>query len=484
MSAPDIDMDLMGHFAPLADGAHLTIILGAGASMPSGLPTWDEFAQKIAVLTGLVKDPKAAELLLAKQDPTFLLEAAKSSAEEHWEKHLNTALFGDPPLKAQPSSLHLAVASHYLAQPTSTTLATLNYDTLLEEAVYNELVRDHIVSTNDSGKASDPTVIIDYNGYTNNEVIVHHLHGVLFEGAAFSPIVSFKDYADLLSAESPWQRGFLSQALHRGPLLLAGTSYRDPDIRHWLHLVIRDEKPPYPALVSITRQGLGLSQDKFGLVKEALLKEWEAIGLVALPLEDLSDTAVMLRELGHLHDENYLAPQKRVAEVWERHCLQLDNLQMCYSTRLAHDSRRVSEVLGSKTQRATLWLADGAGLLARWASQSACYRSINQLKRIPTGHDSPWVAGEAIGKEETIVCDTTRDVRVSPHWSSILAIPIFANDGTNPRFATGVLTFGLETPAERLDTISDKLGELVRSLSDDWGEQLSRAAFHQNSTVN
>lgn len=78
MSAPDIDRIVMESFAALAGDAHLTVVLGAGASAPSGLPTWDEFSTRLAVLSGLVETMEAAEVLLGKQDPTIVLEAVNA----------------------------------------------------------------------------------------------------------------------------------------------------------------------------------------------------------------------------------------------------------------------------------------------------------------------------------------------------------------------------------------------------------------------
>jgi hypothetical protein len=78
VSAPDIDGALIEKFAELAVDAHLTLLLGAGASAPSGLPTWDEFAQRLLLLSGVVKSRDAAETLLGKQDPTIALEAARA----------------------------------------------------------------------------------------------------------------------------------------------------------------------------------------------------------------------------------------------------------------------------------------------------------------------------------------------------------------------------------------------------------------------
>ena len=94
MSAADISNDLLESFAPLVrDEAHLTFVLGAGASAPSGLPMWDEFARRVALSSGLVDSETAAGLLLSRQDPALVLEGAHAAAGDRWEDLLVEALY-------------------------------------------------------------------------------------------------------------------------------------------------------------------------------------------------------------------------------------------------------------------------------------------------------------------------------------------------------------------------------------------------------
>ena len=133
MSAPDITPDLLQKFHALRDGSHLTLLLGAGASAPSGLPDWDTLAIEVSVASGVVPSREAAELLVSKQDAMLVLQAARQKAGSRWKTLLNGALYGSRPLL--PSTLHLAAAGRYVAQPEYTTLATLNFDRLLEHAL-------------------------------------------------------------------------------------------------------------------------------------------------------------------------------------------------------------------------------------------------------------------------------------------------------------------------------------------------------------
>lgn len=462
MSAPDIDDEIIGQFSALAGDAHLTIVLGAGASAPSGLPEWDDFATRLATSSGLVATEDVARVLLNKQDHTIILEAAHALAGERWPQLLGAALFGHGALPPLPSPLHLAAASHLAEMPHATTLATLNFDTLLEEAVL----------TTGGG------VVVGWDGEDEPGVpTVHHLHGVVFPNDAIGPIVGYRDYAELVSNPDAWQRRFLSAALHRGPVLLAGTSYRDPDIRHWLHVILRDEALSHTAMVTIVREGLGLDRDAFEAIKRALAAEWEAIGLTALTMQDLTDVAIVIRELQFVGTPGYQSPRDRARGTWTTHHKAFRALQHDYAQSLARDAARIATTLKVAAHRATLWLADGDGKLARWATDGHEYATVQHLKRVPTGHDSFWIAGEAIAAEEVKLKDVDRQPGVSPTWRSVLAIPIFVGDGRLPDIATAVVTFGLDEGASRLLDQDDDWSSLVEQLSTEWGARINAVSF-------
>ena len=397
-----------------------------------------------------------------------MLEAARIKSGDNWTTDLHEALYGELLQPPKPSPLHLAAVGHYVSSPGLTTLSTLNFDVLLETALVSTADTDVTIGLNYPVHSKDPTI--------------YHLHGAIFDNNAHSPIVGFRDYAELVAQESPWQRQFLSKALQRGPLLLAGTSYRDPDIRQWLHLIIRDEKPQYPVLVAIVREGLGLDTSSFAMIKDALITEWEAIGLTALPMQDLADVALVVRELQYLGKDGYRSPKERARAVWNTHKFQFAELQGKYSRFLSQDSKRLSGVLETKVRQATLWLANGNGKLARWASQGVQYQDISVLKSVPTGHDSPWVSGEALGAEEVKIKDISRDARVIPSWRSVLAIPITVGDGKAPEFASAVLTFGLPLKAKTFLARQENWSSIVEELSESWRMRLQKVAFQDLSS--
>lgn len=454
----------MEQFDALRRGSHLTLLLGAGASAPSGLPDWDEFAVRVALASNVVGSREAAELLIAKQDPMLIMQAARQKAGAEWEAAISTALYGGDGSGAfTPTALHLSVAGRYSAAPDNTTLGTLNFDRLLERAIADDLQETVYSSTSES---------VGPNGVT-----VHHLHGVIDDDFIEDPVVSFADYAELLASPDAWQPDWLRQALEDGPLLIAGTTYRDPDLRQWMHTIMHKSPPQHAGIVTIVREGLGLSRDEFDMIDEALIAEWQSLGLTALALHDFTDIALVIRELEFAHLEGYRAPSERAAQLWTKHRVGLKTLQPEYAGQLERDTALIGEATGTNAHRGTLWLAAAGGKLARWASSSTEYLDVRTMKRVPAGHDSPWIAGEAMGSERPKVKDIARDGRVTPHWRSALAIPIVVGDGRLPSFASAVLTFGLSSPAIAMWERQTTWEPVARQLSEEWGTRLSGIAF-------
>lgn len=105
VSASDLTIETMNQFRDSGSQEHVTVLLGAGASITSGLPDWDTFAGRLLHASGAVDDHAVARLLIARQDPMLVVEAARAAASTRWEQILRAALYEGVVLR--PSALHL-----------------------------------------------------------------------------------------------------------------------------------------------------------------------------------------------------------------------------------------------------------------------------------------------------------------------------------------------------------------------------------------
>ena len=461
MSAPDLTAEIMQKFRESGAEKHLTILLGAGASTSSGLPDWDTFAKRILVQSGMVATDDIARLLLERQDPLLVVESARLALGEGWTRNLRTALYSGV-TSMEPSSLHLASVGHFLGgESDETSLVTLNFDPLLELALFNETGQIPL-----SAVDMEP----EFDG-----AVVHHLHGVITPMEAAEVILTLTDFVDVIANPNAWQLSYLKDSVERGALIIAGTSYRDPDVRQWLHHALSEKTVEHTALVLLARQGFGLTKQEFSQAQGALSAQWTAIGMDSVLLQDHSDAAQIIHELRYVHDPEYLAPQERSVRVWQRHEERFDELQAAYSDQLTKDAEVLKDALGVDRLNLTLWIADGEGQLARWAAQDRIYRDHSMLRKIEAGHDSEMIAGQALGLDTLLLKDL--DGAGRKQWHSVLANPVLVSHPTLPTFSNAVLTVGLPEQKEAIERASMLWSDRLIQISDDWGTRLSTVAF-------
>lgn len=227
MGAPDLSSSLMAQFRDSGAEKHTTLLLGAGASTTSGLPGWNDLVTRLLIGSGAAPDEASARLLLERQDPLIVAEAARAKYGKSWLSKVRNELYRVS-TAPESSPLHLAVVSHALAgDPGDTSLVTLNFDTLIEQTLTREQAftgarKISVHSVSDSAARS-----------TYGDV--HHLHGVIDTSGSRNVVFTLTDFLDVLSDPTSWQRDYLHSALERGAVIIAGTSYRDPDVRQWLH---------------------------------------------------------------------------------------------------------------------------------------------------------------------------------------------------------------------------------------------------------
>lgn len=470
MSGAELELATLERLRPVASAQRLSVLLGAGASAAAGLPDWDRLATELLRRGGIIDDEETARAFLARQDATLAAEAVRAGRDEaDWVDLVRSALYPESLGEPEPAALHLAVASLAARRPVGDVgLFTLNFDLLIERALLvamdevgtPEEVRIHIRGDEDSRAP-------------RGDFEVQHLHGFLGRTAeeTGSIILTLSDFTALTAQQTPWQVAALQEALSHGPLLLAGTSYRDNDIRQWLHtLGLPDRRDK--GFVLLAREGFGLSREQFDRVKGALVAQWAAIGVTAVLVQDHSDAAQAIRELSALSDPDYLDPRTRASSLWSAVRSNFDQLQKDHSDRLAEDLNRLQPFLGDDAN-ITLWLADGNGQIVRWSSHDRLYRKSEQLRSVPVGYDSPWIAGQCLGKSDPLARDITDDTSTR-RWRSVVASPCSPALPGGPPLATAVLSSAAPTPLDDHD--QDAWTDVLAQLSEEWAGRLEDIA--------
>lgn len=448
VSAAELDRTALAVLEDVADAEHLSVILGAGASVPAGLPGWNKLAADLLVTSGAMPDHDTAYAFLAEQDPALAAEAAKAMTDD-WQGLVTKALYGKTPATTplEPAILHMAVAGLAAQRlPHEVGLFTLNFDVLLEAAL-----RRLLADAEGGGEVSARSSSTPTRG-AHGHFIVNHLHGVIDPtatgGGSFDDVVlTLKDFTTLASEQYPWQVNVLQQELSSGPMILAGTSYRDPDLRQWLHDLTRGKHTSHhQRVVFLARQGLNLDREQFARVQSALVEQWTSIGITPVLTHDHADAAQAMWELPAIGQPGYLSPQECAQTLLAAHQERFEELQREHSRHLAdelEDPKGLRRHLGDSANL-TLWLADGHGNLVRWASNDRLYRSPADLRRVPTGYDSPWVAGQCLGREDVVARELAGDGSTR-HWLSVVAAPITVELLRGPGFSAAAISSAITT---------------------------------------
>ena len=468
VSASDLGSNETNVLAALNIESHVGVLLGAGASAAAGLPGWDEFATNLLVVSGSITDKATAQAFLEGQDPAIAAESARRAAGSRWAEVLRESLYGPPGEEAvAPSGLHEAAAALVAQRPPGDSLIlTLNFDLLLENslrAVLDELGSPVQVTTRSS----------DRPRAASDDIEVHHLHGSLTESGegADSVVLTLSDYNSIAQVPRPWQVAILQEALQRGPLILAGTSYRDPDIRQWIHELVSQDSSA-AVVVFLAREGLGLNRERFLEVQAALTAQWSALGVTVLPVQDHADAAQALRELPRVHDAGYIPPAERAARLFARHLDDFDRLQQEHAAELDADLQRLRTTFPG-LGNLTLWLADGGGRLVRWAANDRIYRLREHLRAIQPGHDSEWIAGQSLGRNDQLARDI-RHPASTARWRSVIATPVVTDLPGGPPFPSAVISAA--STGSLADIEADSLAEEHSALSAKWATELERIA--------
>lgn len=475
MSVSELDQQV--YELPNLGSGELTILLGAGASAASELPDWQEMVSKLLVGSGIAESEAIANEVSSREDLVLLAEAVHERCvgdDASWISALREALYGGiAPAKIVPTTMQLNAALVAYEHLGSIKLATLNFDELLDQAVTEVILG--------WGDETD----MAFSDEELELLKVEHLHGTIplnknVRTAADRLVFSFFDYLFQMKSKEPPAKLYLDQAMKRGSLLIAGTSFRDPDMRQWLSSILQ-AKPNddgHAACILLARESYrNVDKTQFCLMKPILEAQWKSLGFRPVFVDDYEDAAQLILECPHVLEKDYLSPFERLNRLWEyltdekRFC----DIQKCFVNMLQEDKEKVKKLLpGGGRMNATLWVAHGDRLV-RFASHDRVYLRSSLLRADPSGFDSPYVAGQAYGANK--VKTAAIDDGDAGGWRTVIAHPIRVDPDT-PFWRTplpiGVLSFGIEEAVEEADEENDSLMKLLTGMILQWSKVFER----------
>ncbi|MDQ3724420.1 MAG: SIR2 family protein [Actinomycetota bacterium] len=455
----------------VAGARELTLLVGAGASMEAGLPSWRRLVEMLletvaAELPGLDEEERAAwiEATLQRDDLLGAGAVVEVMAGGDLSKLIPDRLYGGQgPEAFAPGPIAHQVAELRKIWGEHLEILTTNYDDLLEQALIDVgTARTNIRSY---------TQNLEPDKRAQGTVAVTHLHGL--SGRTGSPrgIVLTEEHYHSMQRGISWQEQLVTARLQDSTCVFVGTSLADPNLIRYLYGY---EAPAVPRHAAIfVRQGEPQVPDAVrDSMEEAAARRWGRCGVQAIFVDHFADAAQLLYEIGHRKQ----AGSKRYRPVEER----AGEVIACVERGLAVDDQKefaerqvtlstalrgvLDEILslprlkqGEEILGLALWVLteDGSGLIG-WVHSDRAHQDPSTVTPVPIGSTSSWVAVRAIC-QGTIVEFDREDY--ASRWHFVRGIPLVLEEPT--RLPIGALTIASSVPAEK--SVLTKMPEGARA---------------------
>ena len=222
----------------VADKGELTLVLGAGASMDAGLPSWrglvETFLQsgfQIAKQQSSLSSPPEAltQQVLDRQDVMSAASVGRLLFGKHRDDALKLALYAGRTSAPSPGRIGMAIAELALAFGAKLRILTTNYDDTVERAIRSAGGSVNIQVATAKG-------VVPVGEADPEAVCVVHLHGFApYDGEGRGPLIlDEKDYA--FSPTRPPGQILPDLLLENGPILFVGLSMMDPNLVAACHI--------------------------------------------------------------------------------------------------------------------------------------------------------------------------------------------------------------------------------------------------------
>jgi NAD-dependent SIR2 family protein deacetylase len=442
----------------------LVALVGAGASVQSGLPSWRQLVEKAlcraAVQGGLLIDEGAIPAWVAETVGRDSLLGAMATAEaaikEPVRQWLPEVLYGRDGASAyQPGPISRQLASMSAAFRRNLDIATTNYDDLLVVALRNH-----------------PGVSLPVFPFTGGRlrrrphVRVTHLHGLYDRTGHQGDTILTQEQYHRAQRGGSWQEAYIGEKMLARDCLFIGMSMTDSNILRYLDFYSGPDKH-HAAL--IVRQGERSASPALQAAHEiATAARWERKGVRATFLDHFADVAYVLHEIAYcrgLYDAG--ADYQSLDERCNRWIGSIE--RKLIKPKNPAKFRDGQEALGS-VLRDTLGAALGAveesgvdvqhdklamslWLLSRDGTKLTCWSSTDRLQYdpetivpVPLDAASKWIAVSAMCQGRQVV---GTPVTSTSRWRYVVGLPLDVNPDGEGTLPVGCLTITSMRPAGR-----------------------------------
>jgi SIR2-like protein len=431
----------------------LTLLVGAGASMEAGLPSWPRLVELLLEsvaeqLPGLGADERKAwaEGTIARDDLLGAGAVVAVMAGDPVPELVYRRLYGGQgPAAFAPGPIAGQVAALKALWGERLEILTTNYDDLLEEALIAagtapSNVRSYVLNREPGTRAP-------------GTIAVTHLHGLAGRsGPAKGIVLTEEDYHRMQRGTS-WQEQLVTARLQESTCLFVGMSLADPNLIRYLYGYKASGQPRHAAI--FVRQGEAeVPVAVREAMEEAARRRWGRCGVEAVFVDHFADAAQLLYEIGlrkTVGAEAYRPVGERAGEliaavedgfapgdqeVFARRQIGISNALRGLVSELI---LRTLELAGIKTEERfglALWVmtADGRSLTG-WAHSDRAQQDPATVSPVPVGAASEWVSVRAVCQGTTIELDRPN---YSSRWIFVRGLPLVLESPT--RLPIGVLT--------------------------------------------
>lgn len=487
--------ELLDVIMRLADRDRLSLIVGAGVSVESGLPDWRTLIANLLVTAarseGLTSEDSVrfAKWTLQREDVTGAGEIGRQLLGDSFRSNLHNALYEGKTAFA-PGETALAVASIRLDRVRSVCeVVTTNYDGLLEAALRSEVKERSL-------DGLSVVRLVDDRTTPSSQIGVRHLHGSLTPGNQLvgSLVLSDRDY-HLMQDSGSWQESFFRNQLTSNTCLFVGMSLSDPNL---LRYIYRSGGEGDHVAVFARQQDASLydsaGDDVVGLREDSQARKWKAVNVSPVLVDYYSQSAQFLWEIraAYLLGSSYRPLPERLQEwnddlagsVLTRHVSTFQQNQDRLHSIMAGALQSTLKLIHRRKLRLgwheklgiSLWIYDPAeDALINWASGDRVWRNPATLEPIPVEWSSDFVATQAFCSGSMVSQST--DQYLTTRWNHVIGFPIYihAKSGRLPVGAVtiastksqehSVLSRGIETVRNQAIPEISALAELLLSPS-------------------